>query len=253
MKVVAGIIIKFRKVVKRSKDQVLNGMDIGSISSETTVTDRFLGILENEINGHGQEIFQVKGVSIVATTLQDRGKDSQESEFGADFAVILDINLDGFVLKKGFLCQAKKEGRGIRIHNTRRPTTVRFSSNNKFKKLKIQTEKMLKKTPDSFVIVYGTSEFVVVPASSISSLKDTGILYGKSVEDFFVEFLLCFVGDIQISENPNQWNEVQTFANKIVKISIKQDNSRTSFKKNTSPPSLESVEQNLDKIITVNV
>jgi hypothetical protein len=54
---------------------------------------------------------------------------------------------------------------------------------------------MLSITPDSFVIVYSTRGFVVVPASSVKGLKPEGKLYGKSVRQFFKEYLTCFLGD----------------------------------------------------------
>ena len=64
---------------------------------------------------------------------------------------------------------------------------------------------MLNITPDSFVIVYSTKKFMVVPASTIKGLKynDTYIynsakLYGKPVDQFFKEFITCFIGDLKL-------------------------------------------------------
>ena len=54
---------------------------------------------------------------------------------------------------------------------------------------------MLSITPDSFVVVYSKRGFVVVPASSIQGLKTRDEIYGKPIDRFFKEFLMCFIGD----------------------------------------------------------
>lgn len=61
---------------------------------------------------------------------------------------------------------------------------------------------MLDITSDSFVIVYGRNEFVVVPALSVRGLTASGDLYGKPISNFFKEFLMCFIGDKSVTEDP---------------------------------------------------
>lgn len=63
---------------------------------------------------------------------------------------------------------------------------------------------MLDITPDSFVFVYSTKGFFVVPASSIKELKANGELYGKPVSRFFKEYLMCFIGDHRLQALDNQ-------------------------------------------------
>jgi hypothetical protein len=53
------------------------------------------------------ENFKINGLVWKAKTLTDRGRHAQESEFGADFLGTLDIDLNGYKTKKGFLAQAK--------------------------------------------------------------------------------------------------------------------------------------------------
>jgi len=57
---------------------------------------------------------------------------------------------------------------------------------------------MLSVTHESFVIVYGSDGFVVIPATSVKSLSGTGPVYAKPVQGFFKEYLMCFIGDPQL-------------------------------------------------------
>lgn len=235
MRVIQGVIKNFGTIIEDVKKQVIENMKRGNIPAETSITAEFLGILQNEINTHGQEIFGMRGLKIYATILQDRGPKTDESEFGADFAMLLDINIDNFILKKGFFCQAKKEGKEIKI-NKGRYTTVRFSANREFKRLQGQVYNMLQITPDSFVLIYGLDEFVLVPASSVSGMTNSDSLYGKRIQNFFEEFLLCFIGDPRISDDSESWKVLKKSINKIIKIEIRQKEEKHKTKEEISPP-----------------
>ena len=67
----------------------------GRVEQEPAFTDRMLGHIEEAMDGYVN-----KGVRWSAKTLTDRGRNSQEAEFGADFAGVLDIDLKDFKVRR---------------------------------------------------------------------------------------------------------------------------------------------------------
>ena len=151
----------------------------GRVEHEPAMTDRMLGAIGQSLRG-----FEVKGIHWSAKTLTDRGPNSQEKEYGADFIGVLNIALPDFTVSKGFLAQAK---------------LVRYGRSGDLKRLTEQCEIMLNLSPDSFVFLYGTNGVRVVPAISVvgSSMDPVG-LYSRSAQRFFEEHLQCFIGDRDI-------------------------------------------------------
>jgi hypothetical protein len=126
----------------------------------------------------------VKGIRWSAKTLTDRGRGSQESQYGADFMGVLNIALPEFTVSKGFLAQAKL------IRNDVVGDDI---------KLRQQCEKMLNLSPDSFVFLYWPTAVRVVPAVSVLGCRvDPVHLYSRSAQRFFEEHLQCFIGDRNI-------------------------------------------------------
>ncbi len=135
-----------------------------------------LGAIEETMNHQ-----RTKGIFWTAKTLTDRGRNAEESTFGADFMGVLKIELPGFSVTKGFLGQAKllRPDRALNLEE-----------------LKGQCHKMLKYSPDSFVFFYRENGIRVVPAISVVSTSvDPWYLYSRSGERFFEEHLKCFIGD----------------------------------------------------------
>jgi hypothetical protein len=144
------------------------------------MTDRMLGAVEESLRN-----FRVHGVRWTAKTLTDRGANSQESRFGADFLGVLNIRLPDFSVSKGFLAQAKLM-RGRWFHDAQQ--------------LQKQCEQMLMLSPDSFVFLYSRKGVRVVPAISVLGAKgDPTQLYSRSSQRFFEQHLECFIGDRAIS------------------------------------------------------
>ena len=82
---------------------------------------------------------------------------------------------------------------------------------------------MLSVTPDSFVIIYSSKGFVVVPASSVKGLARRGKLYAKPVDRFFKEYLMCFIGDPRLKAYDDQTLEslrVETNARTAIMFQI---------------------------------
>jgi len=206
MRFINGIVHNIGELVKNAETQIIEQMERHEIQNETTTTDRFLGTIVNEVNQHGLGHSFPEGFTIRATTLTDRGPNSQESRFGADFCIILDIEGDNFRLRKGVLFQAKNSGNGIESSNPGNRVKLVSLTNTRLEELRPQVEDMFKITPDNFVIIYDTTGFRVVPGNSIQGLVQGDSVYSKPISEFFKEFLMCFVGDPKlISTNPSEW------------------------------------------------
>lgn len=164
-----------RRIARAINNSVM-ALQEGRVEQEPAMTDRMLGSIEESLRD-----FDVKGIRWSAKTLTDRGRGSQESEYGADFMGVLNITLPEFVVSKGFLAQAK---------------LVKNGSSGNVKELKQQCEKMLNLSPDSFVFLYWPNEVRVIPALSVVASKVDPIeLYSRSAQRFFEEHLQCFIGD----------------------------------------------------------
>ncbi len=190
--IVKGIVRHFGNLISSAERCIIEGINDGRMETEPSITDRFINELERVFNQErGKE-----NILFRARTLRDRGPNAPEQRFGADFCGVLDVQFENFKQTKGFLAQAKMEKDGIVVRKGLwGVTTVTFSSENKLKRLKEQAERMLSVTPDSFVFIFSSKGFVVVPASSIKGLVKGGKLYAKPIDRFFKEYLMCFIGD----------------------------------------------------------
>jgi hypothetical protein len=187
------------------------------LRSASEVTDRILGAIEERIryrrfdanqDGHAVEALRrmdnyrwaidhnIRGSqfgSIVwkARTLRTGpGRAAEEKRHGADLMGVLDIDLPGYRVAKGFLAQAK-----------RAEPNCRFSQRD-WDRLHSQCEKMLLRTPDSFVFVYSKSRGIrIFPATAVLGLKSRNIfeLYDRRVSSFFESHIVCVIGDLRLN------------------------------------------------------
>ncbi len=167
--------------INRAARNTLRALASGRVQLEPQVTDRLLGAIEQEMDGRF-----IGGVQWVAKTLTDRVKKSQESEFGADFMGVLSLDLNDFRTNKGFLSQAKLV-----------EPSQSFSAAES-KRLKVQCEKMLGFSPESFVFLYSQQSGIrIVSAIDILGARNCNPheLTSKSISEFFKDHLECFVGD----------------------------------------------------------
>jgi hypothetical protein len=154
------------------------------VEQEPAFTDRMLGRIETAMDG-----YVTKGVRWTAKTLTDRAPNSQEREFGADFAGVLHIDLEDFKVSKGFLAQAK-------MVEPRVSLPARDIA-----RMVAQCEVMLRHSPDSFLFLYSIEGISVVPAVSIvgGQFSNPHNLYSRSLSRFYEEHFECFIGDREIS------------------------------------------------------
>jgi len=199
MKYISGIVTQFGQIVADAEQIIADSIADNRIPGEPSITDRFLQELESSIN----RINQVRGIQFSGITLSSLGPNADESIVGADFLAVLNIQIPGMSVSKGFLCQAKRSGRGFYINmKTRRNIGVGFSNRTEFLHLRQQVEKMLIISPDSFVCIYSNKGFAFIPALSVHGLlygHDSNEVYAKNTRLFFSEFMMCFIGDRQLS------------------------------------------------------
>lgn len=175
----------FSRKISAAARHAIEDMTAGRAQQEPAITDRLIAYIQSEVRKERARRF-----SWTAMTLTDRGKGSQEKKYGADFVGSLEINLDGFHIRKGFLAQAKKVEPNENFSRT------------EFDKLSSQCRDMLKLSPDSFVFLYSSIDgFSVVPALAIVGSRNCNPheLTTKDIQKFFVEHFECFIGDSRIS------------------------------------------------------
>lgn len=175
-----GIVRDAAAIVGGAVNRTVEALRGDQVQQEPAFTDRMLGAITEAMHGYG-----AKGIKWTAMTLTDRGRNAQESKYGADFAGVLSIDIPGFKVDKGFLAQAK-------LLDPRQGFPKL-----EFNRLKAQCELMLKRTPDSFVFVYSRGGVVVVPAISVvsSEPRNPHDFYSRSVPRFFEEHFESFIGD----------------------------------------------------------
>lgn len=188
------------EIVQEAESGILDEVRRGEVVDEPSLTNRFFEKIKTLVEVRGG----YGNLRFYAHTLVDRGQNSPEHRFGADFCVTLAVSMRDFELRKGFLGQAKRESDWISLQGTPTSTQqlderasigVRLRDASKLTDLQSQVWKMLRLTPVSFVVVYGASGFVVVPASSVKAMQGSGEIQGMPVGKLFRQFFSCFVGD----------------------------------------------------------
>jgi hypothetical protein len=174
--------------IARAADLVVDDLNHALVEQEPHVTDRLLGRIEQSIDG-----YEKNGVRWRAKTLTDHGPGTQEKLYGADFVGVLEIDIPGYRVKKGFLAQAK---------------LVKSDSMNRrdFQRMIDQCKLMLELSPESFVFHYSFGGIRVIPAISVlaasgpEAVFDPYGLYSRRISTFYEEHFECFIGDMRISE-----------------------------------------------------
>lgn len=175
----------FSRKVSTAARMAIEDMSEGRAQQEPSITDRLIAYIQREVR---------KGSSAnmlwQAMTLTDRGPNSQEKKYGADFVGSLEIKIDGFYVRKGFLAQAKRV-----------EPNQQYSSSD-YAKLRSQCSDMLSLSPDSYVVLYSAVDGIsVLPAIAVLAARNCNLheLTSKPIQKFFVEHFECFIGDPRVS------------------------------------------------------
>ena len=180
-----GIIREVARIIEKAAYRVVEALKAEWIEQEHHFTDRMLGRIEQAIDG-----YTTKGIVWRAKTFTDRGRNAQETRYGADFLGIVSIRLPNFSLDKGFLAQAKLLNPPGRM------------SSSEYQRLQQQCRNMLNITPDSFVFFYSPTGIRIIPASSVISCNTNinlyDYLYSRTISKFYEDHFACFIGDIRL-------------------------------------------------------
>ncbi|XDD53003.1 hypothetical protein AB3N62_10965 [Leptospira sp. WS4.C2] len=200
--------------IRKSIQRAISGKTKGTIESEPSFTERLFSNIERDF----EEPLIDSNYLIEVRTLLDRGPNSPEKKYGADFAVILKSNSKDYSISKGFLGQSK---------NINKPTIVdkfiqsvgsnakildgilKFSLPNSSELLRFQDQcrDMLAITPDSYGFLYSDEDVYIIPASSVTSSKQTfnnQNHHFKLCETFFYNFFASFIGDQLLYNHTNE-------------------------------------------------
>lgn len=138
---------------------------------------------------HDQNVY---GVSFKVHCFKHR----EEKVIGADIAGIMTIQAGNRSLTKLYLAQAKVASHARM--RSRRNAAIRAGDRN----LLCQCQKMLGRSPSSYVFVYSKFGVHVVPATAVQikgrGVVDTASDYCRSLKMFYMELFKCFVGDARL-------------------------------------------------------
>ena len=168
----------------QAAERTVQSRDNDWIAQEPHFTDRMLARFEDAVNE-----FEGDCVRWNARTLTDRGPGAEESRFGADFLGVFEATTSGLTFAKGFLSQAKVLENGALL------------SSSEHNRLRQQCRRMLERTPDSFVFLYGSVGVRVVSALAVYSSDQRALdeLGTKAVGEFFLDHFQCFIGDASLT------------------------------------------------------
>jgi hypothetical protein len=176
------------RISKAANAAVVNALKGGWSEQETSITGKLLGRVEQALEGYSKN-----GIIWSSKTLTDHGPNTMEKEYGADFTGILDLDVPGYRIRKGFLAQSKlvKDGQ---INSA------------EFERMVGQCQDMLELSPDSFVFLYSKEGIRIVSAAAVVGVQkkrgafDPSPLYSRDVQTFYEAHLECFIGDPRINE-----------------------------------------------------
>ncbi len=167
-------------VIASAADRTCEDLGQRLIEHEPSFTDRLLARIADAVNQH-----EKAGVKWRAKTLTSNVHASQESRYGADFAGVLELDLPGYRVKKGFLAQAK------------RVEPESLFEKREYGRTRRQCETMLKLTPHAYLFLYSKRGVKVVPALAVvsSDACNPHRLYPKTIKRFFEAHFSSFIGD----------------------------------------------------------
>lgn len=167
----------------------------GDIKQEPSITERLSTRIADSINK-----LVTPGVKFHAVSFTDRGPNSEESRFGADFAGFFVIDLPNRSERKFFLAQAK-----IGAYQNGKVTLGNLT-NREIDRLLSQLSDMVRISNQSYLAIYTPSAIEFVPALSIlqahsqsNDFWNTLPNYAPSlcVPTFYTMNFNCYIGDMK--------------------------------------------------------
>lgn len=247
--IISDYVYEINDIISDAEESVISDYNNGEVETEPSFTDRFIGGVKHAWRSRD---LVGQGYKIRVRTLRDRGPNAPENEFGCDFVTIIDVDTDEYKMSKGFLVQAKRSGKGgvnaevdeniyacleagngklvdFTINVVNASFRLSSSANSDSKDLYEQCKDMLSISPASYIFVYDSSGIVVVPALSIVGHQEDDTRHpigAKSLSDFFIDYLMCFVGDSRISafdDKSLRRQKARYYASQALLIQVRDD------------------------------
>lgn len=161
------------------------------IRHEEAFSDQLCGRLKETLEG-----FSTPNIRWQADVAQpDRGrarlsattltKTTEEPLFGADIAMVLDVETEDYSVRKGFLAQAKRLEPGTKMKS------------DEHRRLLSQCEKMLSVTPSSMILLYHKGGVTPIPAVAALAYGDRDLfnIFSWGMDTLYFDFAVCWYGD----------------------------------------------------------
>jgi len=165
---------------------VIEDFKQGIIAGEVSMTDRLVQAVRTSLDDR-----RIGNLQWRARTLKTaRGRGAEEERHGADVLGVLEIDLDEYRVKKGFLWQAKIIEPGQRL------------SAKPWGDFQEQCRRMLERSHDSFAVIYSREEGVrFIPAQEILEIDAEQVydLGSRSLFGFFKGHVKCEIGDRRLN------------------------------------------------------
>jgi hypothetical protein len=158
----------------------------GIIAGEESMTDRLVQSVRTALDGRS-----IGNLRWRARTLKTaRGRGAEEKRHGADVLGVLEVDLEEYKVKKGFLWQAKI------VEPSQHLTAAAWE------KFQQQCRTMLERSCDSFAVIYSREEGVrFIPAQEILEIEADQVydLGSRSLFGFFKGHVKCEIGDRRLN------------------------------------------------------
>lgn len=215
-----GIIKRIASQMAEAADEVAAAV-IGDYTNLQGREEEITGQLRGNINRHLLEHVSrrlnnetINGCRVSVATF----KKKQENSVGADLAGAIELSINGRMISKAFLAQAKV---GTSYTGERGQKKFARSYNGDVVR---QADDMLKISSDSFFFIYSDIGVHCVPALQVSlsgsNAIDTGHHPFHTFGAFYEEFVKCFVGDNLISPSALGATSLEDYADKVKAHSV---------------------------------
>ena len=166
--------------IAEAADATCAALSEGLIRSPRVFTDRLVRRAAREVDGFRSHELRWKAQAWI---------DSEaESTFVADLLGTLEVDLQDYKVRKGFLA------RTLLVPEGRPP------NHEELEDLREACTAMLAATPASYVLIYRQRGVIVVPASAVvGSIGRPDRLHRRQIGRFFEEHFSCFIGDPRIA------------------------------------------------------
>lgn len=190
---------EFARKLAGATARVVQDYASGDVLHEEPFSDQLCGRLKETLQDFSTE--NIDWQVNTATRKLGRGrlsartltKTKEEPEFGADIVMALDIETEGYSVRKGYLAQAKRLEKGQLLRS------------DEHRRLLNQCERMLSLTPSSMVFLYSKQDVTVVPAAAVLALKHFDLWKIETYEPriLYRDFAICWFGDTKLqATNP---------------------------------------------------